>query len=85
MFCPNCGTAIPADSKFCYKCGSKIEKDTNSFDNPKKVPDKAKDPKKGKAGRIILIVLIIAAIAVGAAVTSVCFRMLTTRRKRKTT
>ena len=66
MFCPNCGTAIPADSKFCYKCGKKIEKDINSFDNPKIAPEKTKDTKKGKTGRFILIVLVIAAIAAAA-------------------
>ena len=29
--CPSCGEAIPEDSKFCLKCGAKIEEKHNDF------------------------------------------------------
>ncbi|HEX13477.1 MAG: hypothetical protein C0173_05295 [Desulfurella sp.] len=37
MFCPNCGTQIPDDSKFCPSCGTRFDKpqskNTNDFVN----------------------------------------------------
>ncbi len=34
MFCPNCGSKIDDDAKFCFKCGANINSATASSGNP---------------------------------------------------
>lgn len=44
MYCPNCGAAIPDDSRFCERCGAPVKADAPSPAQVPKQPSVVKKP-----------------------------------------
>ena len=62
MFCPNCGSKLPDDARFCGSCGTRLQADQPP---PKPQKEKKKNGKKVLIVTVsILLVLAIAAAAV---------------------
>ena len=65
MFCPNCGKALEDESKFCNRCGEKIDNDKTTDENNKTNSKNAgvdlekieKNVKKSKNNNIKIIIL----------------------------
>lgn len=61
MFCPNCGSKLPDDARFCGSCGTRLQ-----ADQPPPKPQKGKK-KNGKKILIVTVsILLVLAIAAGA-------------------
>ncbi len=82
MYCPNCGTEIPDDSKFCKNCGHKIS--AESTQDPKTEPQvqpyiyNAETPQNERLGlsgclKIILVTICMIALLAGIFIVSLSF------------
>lgn len=72
MFCPKCGKEIANQAKFCNYCGNQISQPQTP---PQYTPtaDPAPAKKKGKSGRAILSIILVAAVFFGARFISASF------------
>lgn len=68
--CPNCGEKLPGDALFCVKCGTKVDGEIQSVQQPTKTPSfLAKNKKKIVIGvaavvTVLLILFIVNAVQV---------------------
>ena len=70
MYCPNCGTKLPDNSKFCVKCGYKINGTEMNDNNQEPGPqvyhaEKPVKQNKKRNGVIIFLIILAVIIAIG--------------------
>ena len=62
MFCPNCGSKLPDDARFCGSCGTRLQADQPSPKpvpvTPKPTPAPKPQKEKKKGGKKVLIVTV---------------------------